>query len=300
MDRFREMEIFLSVVDEGSFVAAARREGISPPSVTRTIAALEQRIGLPLVSRNSHSMNLTEAGERFLLDCRHILNGIKAAEAAVTGQNTAPAGLIRLSAPMIFGGMFVAPLVRQYLEQFPAVRFSCLFVDRETDMLNEGIDICIKIGHLELNAGHSINIGETRQVLCASPSYFQKHARPTHPEQLLDHNIINCTASALPPAWQFQNGDRLLTIAPAARMDVTCNRAAVSIALDACGITRAFLYQVADDVRRGQLELLLEDYELPPLPVNLIFRERIKSSSSIYSFSDFLLKNLPAAARGHA
>jgi len=298
MDRFREMEIFLSVVDEGNFVAAARREGISPPSVTRAIAALEQRIGLPLFSRNTRSTNLTKVGESFLHDCRHILNGIRAAEAAAAGQNCAPNGLIRISAPMIYGGMFVAPLVKMYLEHFSNVSFSCLFIDRDTDLLNEGIDICIKVGHMELSHGHSIKIGETREVVCASPLYFQERVRPMHPDQLHDNTIINCTASALTPVWQFQNGTQLLTISPSARMDVTCNLAAVSIAREGYGVTRAFFYQVAEDVQNGRLELLLEDYEVPSMPVNLIFRERIRSSSSIYAFADFMIKNLPAAARG--
>lgn len=289
MIRFREMEIFLAVVEEGSFAAAARRACISAPSVTRVIASLEQRVGQVLFLRDTRNMNLSDAGKSFLVDCQRIIAEMQEAEASAVGSHIAPSGLLTISAPVQFGQILIAPLVRDYLNQFPDVNLSCLFVDEKVEIINENVDISIRFGALEPESIHAIKIGEVRQIVCASPSYLQKHGRPKHPEHLLCRDTINYTNGDSTPVWQFQHQGRALNITPDSRVIVTSNAAAIVIARNGWGITRAFMYQVTNDVQEGRLELLLENYEPPPLPVHIVFHDRIKVSSRTYSFADFLI-----------
>lgn len=289
MIRFREMEIFLAVVEEGSFAAAARRICISAPSVTRVISSLEKRVGQLLFLRDTRNMNLSRVGQSFLVDCRHIFTEIREAEACAGGHHILPSGLLTIAAPVQFGQLLIAPLVSQYLTQFPDVSMSCLFVDRIVDMVDENVDISIRIGTLEAEITHAIKIGEVRQVVCASPIYLQRHGRPEHPEQLIGRETVCSTGGSPTQVWQFQRKGRTLNVTPDSRVVVTSNASAIKIAREGWGITRALLYQVADDLKRGRLELLLQNYEPLPLAVHVVFRDRKKLLSKTSSFADFLI-----------
>jgi DNA-binding transcriptional LysR family regulator len=283
------MEIFLAVVEEGSFAAAARRKCISAPSVTRVIASLEKRVGQVLFLRDTRNMNLSSVGQSFLLDCRHIFTEIREAEASAKGNRIAPSGLLTIAAPLQFGELIIAPLVNKYLNQFPDVSISCLFVDRIVEMVDENVDILIRVGSLDAERMHAIKIGEVRQVVCASPLYLQRHGRPEAPEQLIGRETVNSTGGEQTHVWQFQRQGRALTVTPDSRVVVTSNSAAIKIAREGWGITRALLYQVANDLKRGRLELLLQNYEPLPIPVHMVFRNRTKVSSKTSTFADFLI-----------
>lgn len=297
MIRFREMEIFLAVVEEGSFAAAARRARISAPSVTRSVALLEQRVGQVLFLRNTRSVSLSDAGKSFLVDCRHIIAEIREAEAAAVGHHIEPCGLLTVAAPVQFGQSFIAPLISDYLNQFPEVSLTCLFVDQKIDMVNENVDLSIRVGELESESIHAIKIGEVRQIVCASPSFLQRYGRPEEPEQLRHKVIVDSTTIGPAQVWHFQSQDRELEIILDSRVTVTTHAAAINIARGGWGITRALLFQVANDVQEGRLELLLEDYEPAPLPVHIVFRDQIKTTSKTYSFADFLIGHIASVGQ---
>ncbi|MEE9681011.1 LysR family transcriptional regulator [Pseudomonas moraviensis] len=292
MDRFQEMRMFLAVAEEGGFAAAARRLNTSPPSVTRAIAALEQRIGTRLLSRTTRSLHLTEAGHRYLDDCRRILCDVDEAEEAAAGSYRVPCGHLSVTASVLFGELFIAPLLAQYVDAFPSVHLKALLVDRVVNMAEEGIDVAVRIGHLHENNQHAIKVGEVRQVICGTPDYFARYGRPQHPNELSRANIVMSSASHLLSDWQFVHADGPLSFRFEPRLVVTANQAAINIASSGWGITRVLSYQVASQVAAGELELVLEAFEPPALPVQLVYLKHPRVPAKVRTFVDFLSERL--------
>lgn len=292
MDRFQEMQIFMAVAEEEGFAAAARRLNISPPSVTRAIAAMEDRIGTQLLSRTTRSLHLTEAGQRYLEDCRRILSEVDEAEEAAAGSYSIPCGHLTVTAPVLFGELFIAPLLTEYLDQFPSVHLNALLVDRVVSMADEGIDVAIRIGHLQDNGQHAIKVGEVRQVICAAPAYFERHGRPRHPGELSSANIVMSSASHLLSDWQFVKDGNPLSFRFAPRLVVTANQAAINVACLGWGITRVLSYQVASHVADGGLEVVLQDFEPPALPIQVVYQKSNRIPAKVRTFVDFLAERL--------
>ena len=288
MDRFHEMQVFLAVAEEESFAAAARRLKTSPPSVTRAIAAMEQRIGTQLLARTTRSLHLTEAGQRYLEDCRRILAELDEAEEAAAGSYSIPCGQLSVTAPVLFGELYVAPLLGAYLDRFPLVNINALLVDRVVNMTDEGVDVAVRIGHLQEPGQQAIQVGEVRRVVCASPGYLDQHGRPQHPAQLREAKIATSSASQLISEWQFVDGDRLLTVPIAPRLVVTANNAAINLARIGWGMTRVLSYQVAAAVAAGELEIVLEAFEPAPLPIQVVFQKGARVPAKVRTFVDFL------------
>src|SRR5450830_1685200 len=255
MDRFHEMQVFLAVAEEEGFAAAARRLKTSPPSVTRAIAAMEQRIGTQLLARTTRSLHLTEAGQRYLEDCRRILAELNEAEEAAAGSYSIPCGQLTVTAPVLFGELYVAPLLGTYLDRFPLVNINALLVER---------------------------------VVCASPGYLDQHGRPQRPEQLREAKIATSSASQLISEWQFVDGDRLLTVPITPRLVVTANNAAINLARIGWGMTRVLSYQVAAAVAAGELEIVLDAFEPAPLPIQVVFQKGARVPAKVQTFVDFL------------
>lgn len=292
MDRFQEMQIFMAVAEEEGFAAAARRLNISPPSVTRAVAAMEERIGTQLLSRTTRSLHLTEAGQRYLEDCRRILSEIDEAEEAAAGSYLVPCGHLTVTASVLFGELYIAPLLADYLDQFPSVHLNALLVDRVVSMADEGIDVAIRIGHLHENSQHAIKVGEVRQVVCAAPAYFQRYGRPKHPGELSSANIVMSSASHLLSDWQFVNDGNALSFRFEPRLVVTANQAAINIACLGWGITRVLSYQVASRVASGELEVVLQDFEPPALPIQVVYQKSNRVPAKVRTFVDFLVDRL--------
>ncbi|WP_439878716.1 LysR substrate-binding domain-containing protein [Pseudomonas prosekii] len=292
MDRFQEMQIFMTVAEEEGFAAAARRLNISPPSVTRAIAAMEERIGTQLLSRTTRSLHLTEAGQRYLDDCRRILGEINEAEEAAAGSYSIPCGHLTVTAPVLFGELYIAPLLAEYLDQFPSVHLNALLVDRVTSMVDEGIDVAIRIGHLHENNQHGIKVGEVRQVICGAPKYFEEFGRPRHPGELGSAKIVMSSASHLLSDWQFENEGNALSFRFDPRLVVTANQAAINIACLGWGVTRVLSYQVASQVAAGELEVVLQDFEPPALPIQVVYLKSNRVPAKIRTFVDFLTERL--------
>ncbi|KRP43609.1 DNA-binding transcriptional regulator, LysR family [Pseudomonas libanensis] len=292
MDRFHEMQVFLAVAEEEGFAAAARRLKTSPPSVTRAIAAMEQRIGTQLLSRTTRSLHLTDAGQRYLEDCRRILAELEEAEEAAAGSHSIPGGHLTVTAPVLFGELYVAPVLGEYLDQFPLVNISALLVDRVVNLADEGVDVAVRIGHLHEPGQQAIKVGEVRRVVCASPAYLDQHGRPQRPEQLREAKIVTSSSSQLVSEWTFVDAGRPLKIAIEPRLSVTANNAAINLARLGWGMTRVLSYQVAAAVAAGELELVLEAFEPAPLPIHVVFQQNGRIPAKVNSFVDFLSHHL--------
>ncbi|WP_223503829.1 LysR family transcriptional regulator [Pseudomonas sp. GL-RE-29] len=292
MDRFQEMQIFMAVAEEEGFAAAARRLNISPPSVTRAIAGMEERIGTQLLSRTTRSLHLTEAGQRYLEDCRRILGEVEEAEEAAAGSYSIPCGHLTVTAPVLFGELFIAPLLAEYLDRFPSVHVNALLVDRVVSMADEGIDVAIRIGHLHENSQHAVKVGEVRQVICAAPAYFERYGRPQHPGDLSAANIVMSSASHLLSDWQFVKDGNALSLRVNPRLVVTANQAAINIACLGWGITRVLSYQVAGHVADGGLEVVLQAFEPPALPIQVVYQKNQRVPAKVRTFVDFLAERL--------
>lgn len=294
MDRLQAMTSFVAVVDSGGFASAARKLNLSPPVVTRAVAELEERLGLRLLTRTTRVVRVTDAGARFADDCRRILGDLAQAEAAAAGTHAAPRGTLTLTAPVLFGHLYVTPILVDYLKQFPEVDAQCLFLDRVVNLVDEGIDVAVRIGELPDSSLQATRVGRVRRVLVASPAYLKAHGAPPRPEALVDHSIVLAAAVTPAPEWRFNDAGKPLLQRLHARMRTTSNDSAIAAAVAGLGITRLLSYQVAAHLRSGALKLVLEDFESAPLPVHVVHHEGRRATQKVRSFIDLAVDTLRA------
>lgn len=289
MDKIQEMQVFIVVCEELSFALAARRLNMSPATVTRAIASVEKRLGTLLLSRTTRNVRLSEAGQRFLIDCKRILSELDEAESAARGNISVPSGQLTVTAPQMFGEQYIMPIIIHFLTEFPDVTVNTLLLDRVTNMADEGIDVAIRIGDLKDDFQHGIKVGEIRRVICASPDYLKIHGRPLHPLELQHHRVIVSTASTLLSSWEFEENGRSLHVEPNLRLTVSANPAAIRAASLGWGLTRVLSYQIADKVGTGELEIVLDEYEQAALPVHVCYQADRKVSAKVSAFVDFCI-----------
>jgi len=288
MDRLQLMSVFVAVAEEEGFAAGARRLRMSPPAVTRAVFALEDRLGVQLLHRTTRHVRTTEAGERYLEDARRILAEADAADEAAAGINTQPRGRLAVTAPVLFGRMFVMPGIVEYLARYPGTEVSAIFLDRVVNLLEEGLDVGLRIGELSDSNMRALRVGSVRVVLCASREYLRRHGTPRVPQDLLKHSLIASSAGGSALDWRFEG--RLLRIRP--RLSVTTNDAAIEAALRGFGITRLLSYQVARLVEAGELTFVLQKYEPPPRPIHIVHREGRHASAKVRTFVDLMVERL--------
>lgn len=291
MDRFETMRVFVAVADEQGFAPAARRLGMSPPAVTRAVSALEERIGTRLLHRTTRIVRLTEAGAGFLADCKRILGEIEDAEASAAGTHAEPRGLLGITAPVLFGRMHVAPIVLDFLTNYPSVSVRLLFRDRLVDLIDEGLDVAVRIAHLPDSSLRAVQVGSVRRVVCASPEYLDARGRPRSPGDILQHDTIAFSPSGTADEWSFGSG---LTVRPAARLLVSGSDVSIAAALSGRGLTRVLSYQVAREVAAGTLEIVLAEFEPPPLPISVVYAEGRRAAAKVRAFVDFTVERLRA------
>lgn len=287
MDRFGAMQVFVAVAETGSFAGAARRLGQSPPAVTRAVAAIEQRIGIPLLLRTTRSVRLTEAGARYLGDCRRILADIEEAEWAAAGAHAEPRGQIAITAPVMFGRMHVAPVVDAFLDRHPLVTARLVLLDRVTDLMEEGFHVAVRIAELGDSGLHAQRVGSVRPVICATPTYLERHGEPRQPEDIAAHTAIISSPQATLREWGLLRDGREVRIVPSAQLQVNAADVAIEAVLNDRGLTRLLSYQVAPLVRAGRLRIILADYEPPQIPVHLVHLEGRRVSARVRAFIDF-------------
>ena len=230
MDHIHLMKVFVAVGELESFAAAARRLDISPAAVTRAVSALEEQLGVKLLLRTTRSVRLTEAGGRYLEDTRHILASILEANEAAAGINATPKGDLAVTAPILFGKKFVMPCIVRYLQQYPEVDVSAYFLDRIVNMVEEGMDVAVRIGPLPDSGLKALRVGRVRRMLCASPDYLARHGVPQHPSDLPDHAVIGTTNLSPRAGWRFGVTDEPTLVRMKPRLTVTSNDGAIAAA----------------------------------------------------------------------
>ena len=292
MDRLQTMSAFVNVADEGGFAPAARKLKLSPPSVPRAISELEARLGARLLHRTTRSLRLTEVGARYLADCRRILSEIEEADRHAASLHQEPTGLVSVSASVLFGRMHVAPLLLQLLDRYPRIRVSAVFVDRVVHLLEEGIDIAVRIAELPDSSLSAVRVGHLRRVLCAAPDYLDAQGRPRHPADLWVHRTVSFAGDTTSVDWIFGHGAESERFRPDSRFVVNNADAAIAAAAAGRGITRVLSYMVAPEVRAGRLEILLKDFEPPTVPVNVLHKEPGQTSARVRAVVDHLVERL--------
>lgn len=292
MDRLHLINVFVAVVDANGFAGAARKLNISPPAVTRAISELEAHLGVRLLTRTTRVVRVTEAGARYVEDCRRILAELAEADESVSGLHAAPRGRLTLTAPVLFGALFVTPIVAEYLQRYPEVTTACWFLDRVVNMVDEGVDIAIRIGELPDSSLQAIRVGRVRRVICAAPDYLARHGIPQTPDELTAHTIVSASGVTPTPEWRLvENGaPKVVKLQP--RMTTTTNDSAVAAAVAGFGLTRLLSYQVAEHVREGRLQIVLSEFETAPLPVHLVHREGRHASQKARAFLDLAIERL--------
>ena len=285
------MQVFAAVAHGGGFASAARVLGMSPPAVTRAIAALEERIGTRLFSRTTRSVSLTEAGHRYLVDVERILQELEDAEAAAQGLHATARGLLTITAPVMFGRLYIAPILLDFLDQHPEVTGRLLLLDRVTNLLEEGMDVALRISHLGDSSMAAVRVGTVRSVICASPAYLKSHGVPQQPSDLAQHRLIVATSSLGNHEWRFGKDDRLsVRINPA--LMCNSNSAVVEAVEQGWGISRLLSYQVGPSIAAGRIRLVLESFERTPLPVHLVHLEGRRASAKVRAFIDYAASRL--------
>lgn len=288
MDRFQQMQVFQAVADAQGFAGGARRLGLSAPVVTRAVAALEEALGVRLFYRTTRHVRLTDAGQRYLDDVRRILLAVQEADDAAAGINAEPRGQLVLTAPVLFGKLYVMPQVAAFMQQYPAVAMSCLFLDRVVNMLEEGVDVGIRIGELPDSSLRAVRVGQVRRVLVAAPAYLAQHGMPQHIDDLARHQIVAASAISPTQEWQFAtaDGNRAVRLQP--RLTVTSNDSAIAAACAGMGITRVLSYQVTAQLAAGELQRVLPGSEPPALPIHVLHREERGGAAKVRAFVDFI------------
>ncbi len=286
------MTVFLAVAEAQSFAAAARRLEMSAPSVTRSVAALERRLGALLLVRTTRSLRLTEAGQRYAADCRRILEEVEQADDAAAGAMAAPRGALSITAPALFGELHVMPAVLGYLRAHRAVSVRTLLVDRVVNLLDEGVDVAVRIGALPDSSLTAVQVGQVRRVVCAAPAFLREHGAPRDPDELQRYCTITAAMEGRGPQWRFLQDGQPRRVRVDSQLTVTSFQAAVLAAREGWGLTQVMSYQVARQLASGELEVVLRDFELPPLPVHVVYPEGRKSSAKVRSFVDFCVEAL--------
>jgi DNA-binding transcriptional LysR family regulator len=285
------MTVFARVAEAGGFAEAARQLNMSPPAVTRAVAALEAALGARLLVRTTRSVKLTETGEHYLDDCRRIMTELVQAEALASGSYSEAMGTLSLSAPVLFGRLHVLPILVEFLERHPKVTGRAVFVDRMTSLVEEGIDVAVRIGHLPDASYAATRVGSVRQVVCAAPDYLRRHGAPEKPADLTRHRIIAATAAWSAREWRFgRDGDVAVRIDPA--MFCSTNDSAIAAAVSGFGLTRVLAYQVESELRSNGLQVVLETFEEAPLPVHVVYAERRHAPAKVRRFIDLAVERL--------
>jgi DNA-binding transcriptional LysR family regulator len=297
MDRLEAMSILLAVVDAGSLSAAARRLGMPLPTVSRKVAELEAHLRARLLHRTTRQLSLTEAGAAYVAACRRILDEVGEAERIATGEYGAPKGELAVTAPIVFGRLHIVPVVAEFLAQYPEIRIKLLLTDRVVHLMEEQIDVALRIGELPDSTLMASRIGTVRPVVCASPAYLAQRGVPAGPEALAAHDCIGFDVLESRRAWVFGDGKSTVSVPVIPRLEVNTAEAAIAAATLGVGLIRVLSYQVAEAVGNGALDVILQDYEPAPLPVSLVHKGQTPLPRKLRVFLDFAAPRLSARIR---
>ncbi len=270
MDKLRAMQAFIHIAEQGSLTSAARVMESSLPAMVRTLAALEAQLGVRLFNRSTRRISLTEEGRRHLESCRQVLAALDDAEAALTAEASEPAGRLTITAPMMFGQMHVAPAVARFVQRYDKMRCSVVLADRVVDLLEEGIDVGIRIGSLKDSSLVARPLGHIQRVVVASPAYLKRHGIPKHPKDLLKKNCVRVTDHT--PTWgPFNDKGRQLRLTVSGNLEFNQNGPAIAACVADAGFGMFLSYQVAPFLQSGQLRTVLASFQPAPRPVHVVY-----------------------------
>jgi DNA-binding transcriptional LysR family regulator len=292
MDRIDAMQAFVTVADLQGFAPAARKLGLSPSAVTRLIAALEERLGARLLQRTTRSVTLTDAGSRYLERARRILADLAEAEEAVEGERMRPAGRLVISAPVGFGRLHVSPMVTTYLKRFPEVGVDLRLSDRMINLVEEGVDLAVRIGHLPDSTLVARHVGEMRRIVVASKEYLNARGEPKRPSDISAHDTIQFGAMSAAPDWRFVEEGQEVRVSPSPRFLSNSADAAIQYAEAGGGLTRVLAYQAAAALKAGRLRIVLAKFEQPPLPIHIVYPTSRLLSAKVRTFIDLVAETV--------
>jgi DNA-binding transcriptional LysR family regulator len=294
MDRLEAMSIVVAAVEAGSLSAAGRRLGIPLATVSRKVSELEAHLKTRLFNRSSRKLELTDAGQSYVEACRRILGDVGEAERDAAGEYSAPKGDLIVTAPIVFGRLHVLPVVLAFLETFPDVDVRLVLADRWINLLEDHVDLAVRIGVLPDSSLVATRIGAIRSVLCASPAYLAARGTPKTLGELGAHDCITFEGLASPHAWVFKTAKAETAVPVHSRLAVNTAEAAIDAAIAGVGIARVLSYQIADAVAAGTLSIMLEKFEPAPSPVNLVHAGQARLPLKLRAFMDFAAPRLKA------
>lgn len=293
MDHLDSLKVFVAVAEAHGLAPAARQLKVSAPVVSRAIAALEQRLGAQLIQRNTRGMRLTDIGERFLGDCRRILGDLADAEASAGGAHAVPQGALSITAPSLFGQLYLAPIAFDFLAMHPKITIRGVFVNRIVHLMDEGFDLAVRIARLPDSGLTAVRVGSMRRVVVVSPAYLAERGEPRSPAELSQHDAVGFSQmDGIVEPWSF-DGVRDAT-QPRIRFATNASEVAIAAAGHGHGLARALHYQVDADVRAGRLQIVLGEFEPEPIPVHLVYVAGRMARASLRAFIDFAVQRLRA------
>lgn len=292
MDRLNAMNVLLAVVEAGSLSGGGRRLGMPLATVSRKVAELEGYLDARLLNRSTRKLELTDAGRVYVDACKRILEEVAEAERAAAGEYSSPQGDLVVTAPVVFGRLHVLPVVLAFLHAFPAVDVRLVLGDRLVQLLDEHIDLAVRIGSLEDSSFKAIPVGSLRRSVCASPAYLAARGIPQQPNDLASHACISFDALGSPARWMFEVDEAAVSVPVHSRLVVNTAEAAVDAAKADLGVTRLLSYQIDAACRAGALSVVLSAYEPAPVPVNLVFDGQKRIALKVRAFLDFAAPRL--------
>ncbi|WP_159005518.1 LysR family transcriptional regulator [Bradyrhizobium sp. S69] len=290
MDRLDAMQAFVAVADLQGFAPAARKLGLSPSGVTRLIAALEDRLGARLLQRTTRKVALTDVGTRYLERVRRILADVEEAESSAEGERTRPSGRLVVSAPIGFGRLHVSPLMSDYLARYPEVTAELRLTDRMVNLVEDGVDLAVRIGHLPDSTLVARHVGEMRRMVVASDGYLAQRGEPDTPEAIATHDTIQFGAATAAPEWRFVEDGREVRVVCTPRFTTNSADAAIQYAGQGGGLTRVLAYQAAEAIKAGRLRIVLKKFEQPALPIHAVYPTSRLLSAKVRAFIDLVIE----------
>jgi DNA-binding transcriptional LysR family regulator len=288
MDRLEAMRTFVEIVDQGSLSAASRRLQVSLPVVVRTLAALERRLGVRLLNRTTRRIHLTEPGAEFYQRCKRIAAEVEEAEQAASERRRTPSGTLVVNAPVLFGRMHVVPLLGTFLERHPLLRVELTLSDRNVDIIEEGVDVAVRVGDLPDSSLAAVRLGLTQRVLAASPAYLRRDGTPRALEDLRNHNCLRFSGLTPGRSWHFVRDGREVGMPISGSFTSSSGDAVIEMALQGRGIACVLYYQVMDHAATGRLHLVLQEFAPPPVPIHAVFAHPRLVSAKVRAFVDHL------------
>ena len=293
MDRLEAMSILVASAEAGSFSAAGRQLGVPLPTISRKVADLEAHLNTQLFVRSTRKLSLTEAGLAYVAACKRILEQVDEAESQASGEYTIPRGTLAITAPMVFGRLHVVPVVNEFLAHFPQINVCLTLSDHTINIVDEHIDLAVRVGTLPDSTLVATKVGEIRRVVCGSPDYFAAHGVPKTPDDLADHMCVTFSALASGMTWIFNPRDKATKgVRPHCRLKINTAEAAIDAAIAGVGVTNVLSYQVARAVAAGKLRLVLQDYEPDPIPVHLMHAGQTILPLKLRRFMEFAASRL--------